>query len=104
MATHARAQRGTSAQPGAGLVPAVLAPAIGLRGRGYPHAPCAAKDAQMLLRPPHRKKARSLFPTETRAPDADFLLICNSLPTLKSKRKNKLYLPGEKKLSLFLGP
>ena len=47
--------------------------------------------------PPGRRPqwATSLLLTETTVPTADFLLVWNSLPTLKSKRKNKLYLPGE---------
>ena len=48
----------------------------------------------MPLQLPQCEKAlaghKSSLQKETTVPNADFLLICNSLPTLKSKRKNKL--------------
>ena len=41
---------------------------------------------------------KSSLQTEKTTPNADFLLICNSLPTLNSTRKNKLTAWRKKKI------
>lgn len=97
---------------GMGFMPAALASGASLqpggwgshmraKGKGLSLHPFDGKGAQMSLRPSHRRKKapvgqKSSLQTDTAAPNADSLLIWNSLPTLKSKRKNKLYMPGEK--------
>ena len=74
---------------------------MGAKGEGLSSHPRDGKGAQMSLRPSHRREKapvgqKSSLQTDTAAPNADFLLIWNSLPTLKSKRKNKLYMLGKK--------
>lgn len=70
-----------------------------LDGKGAYRCPCS---------PPQPEKApaghKSSLQTEKTAPNADFLLICNSPPTLNSTRKNKPTAWRKKKSSLFLGP
>lgn len=91
-----------------------LAPAKGLgeshgdSGKAIITFPCRKRSLQVPLQPPQLEKApaghKSSLQTETTAPNANFLPICNSLPTLRSKRKNKLSAWRKKKSPLFLGP
>lgn len=68
----------------------------GGRGRGPPSAGMG-KAHRCAVAARHREAPAGLaFPlTATAVPTADFLLIWNSPPSLTSKRKNKLYLPGK---------